>query len=110
MPCYTVRKTSVEFKADHVASLEKALTQLGWSYNLQGQRVSVYPKGGATITLNLADGKATIEVGQNDKLNELKRAYSMEQVKRAGLAKRWQTTVTKKTATGAKGKYIRQYV
>lgn len=103
MPCYTVQEMSVEFRAAHADLLEKAMSALGWRFDKVAAELYRLQNG---IELNLLTGKATIRAGQQDKLNELKRQYSAEAIKRLAAKNRW--TVSKTTAT--KGKFIRTYM
>lgn len=103
MPCYEVRTLSVEFKAEHIDLLEKALDSLGWIRDWNGAKTFCRLNNG--IELDLRTGKATIQEGQQDRLNQLKRAYSMEALKQVTVKNRWQINKIKAT----KGSLIRVY-
>lgn len=86
MPCHTVNLVSVEFKAKSEKLLLQALDRLGWSYSYdeQSMRLRVY-----TWEIDLKNETAVIENYQQDQLNNLKRAYSMEVVKEVAAKRRW---------------------
>jgi len=94
---------SIEFKAAHADLLEKALNTLGLSYNTNYNTQEFFV--GAGIQINLKSGKATIQEGQQDLLNQLKRAYSMEAIKQVAVKNRWVVSKSKPT----KGSLIRTY-
>lgn len=103
MPCWEVRTMSVEFKAAHADLLDKALDSLGLVRDWNGAKTYCRLSNG--IELDLRSGKAAIQPDQQGKLNELKRAYSMEALKKVAVQNRW--TVSKSKAT--KGTLIRTY-
>lgn len=106
MPCYTVQTMSVEFKAEHLDLLGKAITALGWKVSATSNNWwSVQPTGATPFTIDFKAQKAVIVSSQQAKLNELKRAYSMEALKRVAVKNRWQISKTKAT----KGQLIRTY-
>jgi len=104
MPCYEVRTISCEFKAANADLLKKALDGLGWSRIVNGDLWTVGPPR-TSISLNLELGRATIKAGQQSKLNELKRAYSMEAVRLVAVQNH--CGVSKLSDT--KGKFTKQY-
>jgi hypothetical protein len=101
MPCYEVRTMSVEFKAESAGMLHRAMVSLQWKYLWTGNTVQ-FENG---IILDLDKQRAIIPRGQQSKLNELKRAYSMECLKQVAVRNRWQ--ITKKT--GTKGSFTKVY-
>lgn len=105
MPCYTVQTMSVEFRAAHADLLDAAIQRLGWTMEKQrGDRVIRIPGAPAMRWDNIAE-RMEIQVGQQDRLNELKRAYSAECLRRVAQLNRW--TVSRATAT--KGSLLKQY-
>ena len=101
MPCYQVQKVSVEFKAAHADLLEKAIQSLGWQYDWNVART--FCRLGNGIELDLRSGQATVNQGQQSKLNELKRAYSQQAVKLAAKLGGWQV----KSITANKGQLLK---
>jgi len=87
MPCYEVRTVSVEFKAENRKLLDAALDKIGSIHcTLADGRLVI---DGGVIVLDLANGKAVVQDGQQNQLNELKRAYSREAVKAAAKKCQW---------------------
>ena len=84
MPCYEVRTMNVEFIAKNVKLLEEALTALKWKFTKTDSKIKI-----GDITLDLEAGKATLPTTAQEKLNELKRAYSMQVIKTASAANGW---------------------
>jgi hypothetical protein len=91
MPCYQVQTVSVEFKIAHADLLVKATTALGWAVvGTQATRMVICPKDSySTMTIDLATGKAIIELADQSRLNELKRAYSQQAIKLAANLNGW---------------------
>ena len=106
MPCYEVNTMSVEFKADHVDLLEQALDVLGWVRDWNVAKTFCRASNG--IELDLRTGKAEIRDGQGGLLNELKRAYSQQVIKKVAQKNHW--TVNWKTSTKAKGSFIKTWM
>lgn len=85
MPCYTVQKMSVVFKAEHEEVLKAAFQTLNWPYRKVGNKVNL----DGDIVLDL-EAEQAILTGSNsrmtviqDRLNLLKRTYAMESIKKA---------------------------
>ncbi len=100
MPCWQVQTVSVVFKADHVDLLEKALTALGWSFRIDRASKKVHIDEGndwSQIVIDLQAGQAQFRPQFQDKINQLKRAYSMEALKKLAVKNRWQ--IEKKAPT-----------
>lgn len=101
MPCYEVRTMSVEFKAENRQLLDAAIRNsniLMVTRKDQGIIEFAYGK----IVLNTSTGVAQVQDGYQEKLNELKRAYSKECIKAAAKKMQWaakmqgnQATITK---------------
>jgi len=84
MPCYEVRLTSVEFIAENLELLKKALTAESCKYTIKNNIVYL------SICNTTIDLEKRIATGSNQSvLNALKRAYSREVVKMAAKAKNW---------------------
>jgi len=84
MPCYTVRKLSVEFKAKHVDLLKEACKQLGWKVEEDGDLIRInYTR----ITINLKTNKA--EAYNQSEINKLKQAYSKKAIEKVAAKKKW---------------------
>lgn len=87
MPCYEVRTLSVEFKADNRQLLDTAIKTTGmmiWQHDADVINLEY-----GSIILDLTTGTAKVQDGYQDKLNELKRAYSKECVKAAAKKAAW---------------------
>lgn len=104
MPCYEVRTMSVEFKADNRQLLDAAIKAIVLeAYWHTEDRVDVGL--GNNIRLNLSNGVALVAVGYQDKLNELKRAYSKECVRAAAKKASWNVKWSGKEAVVNKLKW-----
>jgi len=88
MPCYEVRTMSVEFKAQHKDLLIEAIKKLGWEREMRLVGDTVIVRG---MRVDLKTQKAEISEGRmyNDRLNELKRAYSSAALDRVAKRNRW---------------------
>ena len=89
MPCYEVNTLTVEFQAKHVDLLESAARSLGMSFTkLRSGLVFV-----DEITIDLTSGEATYQSRKSataqEKLNLLKRQYSVEAIKTAATRTGW---------------------
>ena len=89
MPCYTVRMTSVEFKAAHKGLLDEAVKFLGWRQHTTGSTVRVTTGNYDVIDIDLARGTATFAENIQDRVNELKRAYSAQAIMACAAANDW---------------------
>ncbi len=99
MPCYEVQTMSVEFVAKHRDLLEKALKALNFNYTIKGDTLVIDHE----ITIDLKAEKAVItytntgmsangvkdKTRLQEKLNSLKRGYSMEAIKKAAYMNGW---------------------
>ena len=77
MPCYTIRYSSVEFKAKYIDLLEEAAKRLG--YNFRQIDGKVYLSNGyENIVIDLINESASVRANQGNegKLNTLKQMYS----------------------------------
>jgi hypothetical protein len=101
MPCNTVQRTTVAFKAENIDTLSKALASLGLSVREAEKGVLVfygYVGGSGAYQQGrylAAEGK--LDVQQGFDVNALKRSYSAVVVEQA--AKRFGWNVQKKDAT-----------
>jgi len=89
MPCYEVRTVSVEFRAENRKLLDAAIESLGGQMSIVQESGDRLILGYGAITLDLAAGRAEVRGGYQDRLNELKRAYSREAVKAAAKKCQW---------------------
>jgi hypothetical protein len=92
---------SVEFKANHADLLEVAAKSLDYEFRMQGT-TAILSQVGTTLRIDLAAGRATIREDQQGCLNELKRAYSMEAVRRVAQRNRWTIVDKVVKTTGTK--------
>jgi len=110
MPCYTVQTTDVKFKVEHMDLLEQALKALNWTFakdlSYDRSTVKAYLLGNG-IRIDLTTGLARVTESQQDKLNELKRAYSKEALKKFAKLNQWSIPATGKVN---KGTLIKTYV
>jgi hypothetical protein len=86
---------SVEFKAKHRQLLEKTLAELGLSFIVNGSEISVE---GRCIVIDTNAGKATVQYGQQDKLNQIKQRYSSNAIRLAARKHGWNVQATKQNA------------
>lgn len=100
MPCYEVRTMSVEFKAENKQLLDAAIRNSNVLVTSKNNGVIEFAYG--KIVLDTNTGIAKVQDGFQDKLNELKRAYSKECIKAAAKKMQWaakmqgnQATITK---------------
>jgi len=84
MPCYEVRMMTVEFKAENRELLKKALDSLGW--NITENEESIHTD---RFTINLKTQKVTVESSNMYYVNELKKQYSLEAIKKVTSLKKW---------------------
>jgi hypothetical protein len=80
MPCWEVRTVSVEFKAENRKLLDAAIRSIGMGVREENGLLSL---DYGAIKLDLKAGKAEVQDGYQNRLNELKQAYSREAVKAA---------------------------
>ena len=74
MPCYEVRTMSVEFQAQNRIVLNDAIEQLQLSVEVMlDGKISLHD---GNIVLDLETKTAQVTEGHQDRLNDLKRAYS----------------------------------
>jgi len=74
MPCYEVRTMSVEFQAQNLNVLNDAIEQSQLSAEVMSDgKISLH---NGNIVLDLETKTAQVTEGYQDRLNELKRAYS----------------------------------
>lgn len=107
MPCYEVNTITVEFKVAHRDLLDQAIQSLGWPCIRNGNDYTICPSPAErNILLNLSTGEARVypPKGQ-ERLNELKRAYSREVLKLVTKHNGWQLQQTSAT----KGNIVRSY-
>jgi len=90
MPCWEVRTMSVEFKVKHVALLREAVKALGWFYENMPTGLRVRASTSETFEIDFTLGRAEIQTEQLPRLNQLKRQYSKEALKRAARLRGWQ--------------------
>jgi hypothetical protein len=95
MPCYTIQRMSILLNAADRNLLEQAIKGLGLKYTRTND---TFVLDGITIN---NEGTAEVRRGFQDRLNEIKRAYSGQIIKKVAKAKRWNGN-WKKLSTGAK--------
>jgi len=86
MPCYTVRLVEVEFKAKHKDVLIKSLVSLSWKFVERENKIILSDK---SITIDLTEQKVIVPKYNQTYVNELKRQYSLETIKKATSTKFW---------------------
>ena len=97
MPCDTVRTVTLDLTVADNEVLLRGLKAAGFTVYEQRVGISARSKSGALITI--ANGKASVEEGDEAVVNEVKRAYSNEAVRTA--AKRFGWTTKQDAKTGA---------
>lgn len=86
MPCYEVNLITMEFKAAKEGLLKAAAESLGYTFEKYGNLIRVENRTGS-YSVSIRDGLATSSNQEN--INALKRAYSVETIKQAAKAKGW---------------------
>ena len=104
MPCYEVRVTNVEFKAENRALLDEAIKSLDMRVQVDGNKVSL---NYGTIVLDLAKGMAQVQDGYQSKLNELKRAYTAQAVAKYAKMQGWMNQPKTQTAVTVTGQLVK---
>jgi hypothetical protein len=91
MPCYVVQTTSVEISIKNVDLFKSVLEKLGYYVFMTDDKnfLSVNKEGVNRITFNLKTQTAQVGRYQQERLNEMKRAYSLEVVKQIAKKKKW---------------------
>jgi hypothetical protein len=103
MPCWQVQTVSVEFQVKHLDLLAKAAASLGYDYSRVGNLITLTaPRD--TININLSASTAT--ASNQQAVNKLKQAYSLEALKVASKLGGWQLQLK----TGLKGSLVRSVV
>lgn len=98
MPCWEVQTTSVEFRAENLPVLKRALDALKLTYTVAGKIVTINPGDDwGQIRIDLAEGQAKYRPQCQGQLNEIKRAYSLEAIKTAAKQKGWQFSAKTQT-------------
>ena len=86
MPCYEIRKVSVEFKVGSKDMLLNALNAMGLSVTVRDDIIALR---GERITINLKKGMVEYQLGRERTINKIKVAYSTEVVKAIAQKKHW---------------------
>ncbi len=95
MPCYSVRTISVEFHAENVDLLKKALLSLGFSTRSGSNSLNVYDKSNRVTTIDFSNSQISSKDSfYNEKnltnfANQIKRAYSLEVINKVASAGKW---------------------
>lgn len=95
MPCWTINLISVELKAADKNLLERAIKALNWEHNRVGD---VFHIGS---WMQIYGNRIVTKASNQDRVNALKRQYSIEVVKEKARLKGW-TASWQKTSTGTK--------
>lgn len=85
MPCYTMQLITVVFKAENRELLFKALNELKWQYTASEQTVRVDGK----FVIDLANKRVEVPDYLMTQVNELKRQYSIETIKKSAQLNKW---------------------
>jgi hypothetical protein len=87
MPCYEIRLTTVEFKAEHKDLLMDAIKGLKLNAEIMSDgKISLHY---GAIILDLKAGQAQVMDGYQDRLNGLKRAYTAQAVNKFSKLQGW---------------------
>lgn len=86
MPCYQVQTYSVKFQMANFDLLSRALGKLNWNVKWKDDRISLFSGG---IVLDLEKQEARVEDRYQNKLNELKRVYSIEAIDKVAKLNMW---------------------
>lgn len=99
MPCYTVKKTSVNVSAMNLELLKAGLIAAGFTVNEQQGRLS-FRKNGSYRTHEYSDGKLSVEGEEvEDMVNEVKRAYSAQVIRTSMVRAGWKLNEKKSEKT-----------
>ena len=88
MSCYQVVLVSVEFKVESAERLKKALEKLGISVNGDRNGLTAY-FGNSRFRFDLINGEVNFQVGQEYKINEIKREYSKVSLEEITKKNKW---------------------
>ena len=91
MPCYTVQKISVKFKAKHIDVLEEACARLGLTFKEEGRYSNI---GLGLIVVDKVSEEATSRFSSD--INLLKRTYSEVAIEKVAAKKNWLLKKTNK--------------
>lgn len=90
MPCDVVQTNSIDWKVADLDTLEKGLKAAGFDVSRSAYGLSFRKVGESWMSLDKRSGQVTFRPGQEDRINEAKRAYSVEVVKQTGAKFGWQ--------------------
>ena len=93
MPCYTVITNTIEFKAENVNFLVKAIKAMGGT-NIQIYEtgISFIHKGRESIRISFKNSTISSQLDKNDLMtfsNSLKRAYSEQVIDEVARKNKW---------------------
>jgi hypothetical protein len=92
MPCYTVQLTTVEFKAQHIELLLKALKALDVKFYQRTDnqiRINSIGKVLISITIDTERQQVTCEASAMPWINKIKQQYSLQAVTEAARKNKW---------------------
>ncbi len=86
IPCFTVNRISVEFKAEHFDMLDDAVRDLGFIPERGTNSVSFFANYGQ---VTVREGKITIDPRDKHLIDKLKQSYSKQAIKKAASRYGW---------------------
>jgi len=86
IPCFTVNRISVEFKAEHFDMLDDAVRDLGFVPERGSDSVSFFANYGR---VTVRDGKVTADQRDKHLINKLRQSYSKQIIKTASRRYGW---------------------
>ena len=90
MVCYEVNLLSLKFTGQNVDILVEVLTEMGLRPMVSNDKQYVYTGSGRnSIDFDLVSGKVELASGRQDKVNKIKRAYSMKVVEQVASKYKW---------------------
>lgn len=100
MPCWTVRKTTVDIEKMRVEILSDGLAADGFDVKLEGERLTFALKG-TYLYHSYENGRLTLSGGQPEEVvARIKRAYSAQAVRVAANQFGWKLGAAKKSEQG----------
>ncbi len=92
MPCFSVQRISIEFRAEHFDMLDDAVRDLGFVPERGSDSVSFFANYGR---VTVRDGKVTVDRRDKHLIDKLRQSYSKQAIKKGNDRYRWALKQTK---------------
>lgn len=92
MPCYTVKRMSIEFQQQNHELLRKAIEELGWVITGSSVNTVDFYVNGSYVSIG--GGKIRLDQGMEHVIDTLKREYTKQAVKKATSRYGWASKQT----------------